>query len=195
MSGWAPKRFWKEVSVAEQDGGFTVHLDGRPVKTPASAPLLLPTRAMAEAIAAEWDAQQGEIRPETMPMARFAHSAIDKVTPQFDAVAEIVAAYGASDLLCYRAETPERLVARQAEGWDPLLAWAGEALGAPLRTGSGVIPVDQPAESLDALDPCGPRLDALRTGGAARPCRHLGLAHPRPCRRAGSACAGCGLRA
>ena len=151
MSAWAPKRFWKETAVAEDDGGYTVRLDGKPVKTPAKAPLILPTRAMAEAVAAEWQAQEGEIRPEKMPMARFAHSAIDKLTLQFDAVAEIVAAYGASDLICYRAETPERLVARQAEGWDPLIAWADEALGAPLRTGTGVIHVEQPAESLVAL--------------------------------------------
>lgn len=151
MSGWKAKRFWKEARAEECEGGFTVRLDGRAVKTPAKVALVVPTRAMAEAIAAEWDAQVGEVRPETMPVTRAANSAIDKIVPQRAEVVEIVAAYGASDLLCYRALGPEALIARQAAGWDPVLDWAAEALGARLVVTQGVIPVAQPAEAVAAL--------------------------------------------
>lgn len=151
MTGWAAKRFWKEATAVEVPGGFSVVLDGRPVKTPGKLPLTLPTRAMAQAVAQEWDAQQGQIRPATMPLTRYANSAVEKVSAQFDAVVEVVAAYGGSDLLCYRATEPSALVARQAQGWDPLLAWAGDTLAAPLRVTSGLMHVAQPPESLAAL--------------------------------------------
>lgn len=160
MSGWKAKRFWTEARAEACEGGYTVRLDGRPVKTPAKVPLVVPTRAMAEAVAAEWDAQTGEVKPETMPVTRAANSAIDKIVPQRAAVVEIVAAYGGSDLLCYRAVGPEALVARQAEGWDPVLAWAEEALGARLVVTAGVMHVAQDSEALqrlaarvEALDP------------------------------------------
>ncbi|THD85206.1 ATPase [Aliigemmobacter aestuarii] len=151
MTGWTAKRFWKTATAEPCEGGFTVRLDGRPVKTPAKAPLVVPTRALAEAIAAEWNAQDGVVRPETMPCTRTANSAIDKVRVQFADVAGMIAAYGASDLLCYRAEEPEGLVIRQKTGWDPLLDWAHDTQNAPLKTGIGVIPVPQDAASLDAL--------------------------------------------
>lgn len=151
MTGWTAKRFWKSATAEPCEGGFTVRLDGRPVKTPAKAPLVVPTRALAEAIAAEWNAQDGVVRPETMPCTRTANSAIDKVRVQFADVAGMIAAYGASDLLCYRAEEPDGLVTRQKAGWDPLLDWARDALNAPLTTGIGVIPVPQDPGSLDAL--------------------------------------------
>lgn len=152
MNAWAPKRFWKAARAeALPDGGFTVMLDARRVKTPAKADLILPTRALAEAMAAEWDAQQGQIDPRSMPLTRAANSAIDKVAAQQDEVAALIAAYGGSDHLCYRATGPEMLVKRQAEAWDPLLAWAGEALGAPLKVASGIVHVDQPPGSLAAL--------------------------------------------
>ena len=151
MSGWAPKRFWKEAKVVEAEGGYTVSLDGRAVKTPAKAPLVVPARAMAEAIAAEWDAQAEKIDPNTMPVTRGANSAIDKVARQHAEVAELIAAYGGTDLLCYRAEAPEPLVARQAAGWDPLLDWAAAELGARLTVTAGVIPVAQPAPAQAAL--------------------------------------------
>ena len=114
MSGWSAKRFWKSASVEACEGGFTVTLDGRAVKTPAKAPLVLPTRAMAEAVAAEWQAQGEKIDPLTMPVTRSANAALDKVRAQQAEVAELVAAYGETDLLCYRAKMPEELVARQA---------------------------------------------------------------------------------
>lgn len=148
MSIWAAKRFWTAASAIPVDGGFTVHLDARPVRTPLKAPLVVPTLALAEAIAAEWQAQDGKVNPGTMPFTRTANSAIDKVAPQMDEVAAMLAAYGGSDLLCYRAEGPPDLVARQAEGWDPILIWALEALGADLVVTAGVIHVEQPKESV-----------------------------------------------
>jgi chaperone required for assembly of F1-ATPase len=151
LSGWKAKRFWKAATATQVPGGFSVQLDGKPVKTPAKAAFLLPTLAMAQASAAEWEAQSGIVRPEAMPMTRYANSAIDKVGPQFAAVVDIVAAYGGSDLLCYRAERPADLIARQAQGWDPLLRWSAEALGAPLEVTAGVMHVGQPAASLGML--------------------------------------------
>ena len=151
MSGWSARRFWTDASVEAVAGGFAVRLDARPVRTPLKAPLVLPTRDLAEAIAAEWRAQKVKVDPATMPFTRTANSAIDKVAPQFDAVVEMLAAYGASDLLCYRAEHPPELVERQERSWDPLLGWAATALGVPLVATSGVMHIDQPAESLAGL--------------------------------------------
>lgn len=152
MTGWARRRFWTAAAV-EADGaeGFRVVLDGRDVRTPAKAPLRVPTRALAEAIAAEWAAQGDTIDPEAMPVTRAANSAIDKVAPDPAAVVAEVAGFGASDLLCYRADGPGVLVARQAAAWDPLLHWADRALGAPLRVTRGIVHVAQPPESLAAL--------------------------------------------
>lgn len=151
MSGWAPKRFWKAASVVEAEGGYGIALDGRTVKTPAKAALVVPTRALAEALAAEWEAQAELVNPATMPTTRTANSAIDKVRPQRAEVAELVAAYGGTDLLCYRAEAPDALVARQEALWDPLLDWAAQALRAPLAVTRGVVPVAQSEAALAAL--------------------------------------------
>ncbi len=148
---WAAKRFWTAATVVNCDGGHTVHLDKRPVRTPAKAPLVVPTRALAQAIADEWLAQEGAVRPATMPFTRMANSAIDKVTPLHAAVVAEVAGYGATDLLCYRAVGPLALVARQAADWDHLLDWAADALQAPLVVTVGVIPVEQPAASVARL--------------------------------------------
>ncbi|TCM79654.1 ATP12 family chaperone protein [Rhodovulum steppense] len=151
MSAWAPKRFWAEASVDETEAGFAVLLDGRPVRTPAKAAFLLPTRAMAEAAAAEWDAQERELRPLTMPVTRAANAAIDRVRPQQAEVACLIAAYGESDLICHRADSPAELVARQAAAWDPLLDWARDSLRAPLIPTAGLLPCAQPADSLARL--------------------------------------------
>lgn len=148
---WTPKRFWKAAAVVAEGDGFTVLLDGRKVKTPAKAQLIVPTEGLAQLIAAEWDAQQGKIKPETMPVTRMANSAIDKVVPQYEEVANILAAYGETDHLCYRAEKPAALIARQKAAWDPLIQWAADTLNAPLRTGHGVIHIAQPPESLATL--------------------------------------------
>ncbi|PVA06457.1 ATP12 family chaperone protein [Thalassorhabdomicrobium marinisediminis] len=151
MSEWAAKRFWTEVSVEPVDGGFAVHLDGRPVKTPAKTLLVLPNRRVADAVAEEWRAVEGAINPEVMPFTRAANSAHDKVTPQFDEVAAMLAAYGESDLLCYRAESPEALVARQAAQWDPLLDWASDTYDARLQITTGVMPVEQSPQAVKNL--------------------------------------------
>lgn len=158
MSAWTARRFWTDVSVVPVEGGFTIHLDARPVRTPLKAPLILPTRRLAEAVAVEWRSQVTKVDPETMPFTRTANSAIDKVAPQQEAVAEMLAAYGGSDLLCYRAEGPEDLVAQQAKAWDPILDWAAEKLGAPLVVTIGVMHVDQPEASLARLEK---RVEAL----------------------------------
>lgn len=149
--GWAPRRFWQTARAEATEGGHTVRLDGRAVRTPAKTPLILPSLALAEAVAAEWDAQDAVVDPRRMPLTRSANAALDKVTPQFDEVAALIAAYGGTDLLCYRAEAPEELAARQAAAWDPWLDWARDSHGAPLAATRGVMHVDQPATSLSRL--------------------------------------------
>lgn len=151
MSDWKAKRFWTDATVADADGGYQVMLDGRQLRTPAKSLLLLPTPALAEAIAVEWRTQEDEIDPGTMPLTRTANSAVDKVALQFDAVAEIVAEYGQSDLICYRAKTPEELIAQQAAAWDPLIRWAAKEYQAPLTPTAGVMHVAQPATSVENL--------------------------------------------
>lgn len=160
MSEWAAKRFWTQARAQEVSGGYTVHLDDKPVRTPAKAPLIVPTSPMAEEIAREWQAQEELIRPDEMPFTRSANSAIDRVAPQRAEVAALIADYGDSDLICYRADSPEGLVARQAAAWDPLLAWSADHLEAPLSANTGVMHAAQDPASLavlkqrvDALDP------------------------------------------
>lgn len=151
MSEWAPKRFWSDVTIEHQAAGFTIKLDGRAVKTPAKAALVVPTRALAEAIAAEWRQVDEKIDPSKMPFTRSANAAIDKVSHQFDEVVELLAAYGGSDLLCYRAESPMELVERQARLWNPLLDWAARTHSARLEVAEGVMPVHQDTTALQAL--------------------------------------------
>lgn len=151
MSEWKPKRFWQEAAVAEAAGGFTVELDGRRVKTPAKTELTLPTRAMADAVATEWAAQEGEVDPLSMPVTRSANAALDKVRHQHGEVADMLAEYGGTDLVCYRADHPQELIERQAQAWDPVLDWAGDTLGARLVPVSGVMHRPQPAQALETL--------------------------------------------
>ncbi|ARJ68910.1 ATP12 family chaperone protein [Paracoccus contaminans] len=158
MSEWKARRFWKAASVAPEGGGWQILLDGRPIRTPGKLALVMPNRALAEAIAGEWDAQAEVIDPNAMPLTRAANSAVEKVTPQFAAVADMLAGYGGTDLLSYRASGPAALAERQAAGWDPLIDWAARALKAPLRITEGVMPVAQDAGALARLRD---RLDAL----------------------------------
>lgn len=145
------KRFWKSAEVRRSEQGFAVFLDDRQLTTPAKAPQVVPTEALAQQIAREWLDQTGEVKPETMPATRMANSAIDLVSVQFGAVADMLAEYGGSDLLCYRADAPAGLVARQVAAWDPLVAWAAAELNAPLTVTTGVLPVAQPAGSVSRL--------------------------------------------
>jgi len=146
-----PRRFYKEVGVATRPEGETLLLDGRPARTPAKRPLALPSRRLAEAVAEEWRAQEGVIDPAGMPLTRLVNIVIDGVVAEADRVREEVARYAGSDLLCYRASEPEGLVAWQESHWNPLLRWAEEALGAPLRVGEGVAHVSQDAASMAAV--------------------------------------------
>lgn len=151
MSEWAPKRFWTKAEVTEVPGGHSVELDGRPVRTPAKAALVLPSRDMAAAVAEEWQAQGDKIDPMTMPVTRSANAAIDKVAHQHAEVADMLADYGDSDLLCYRAESPQELVEREAAAWDPYLDWAAETLGARLEPRQGLMHQPQDAEAIARL--------------------------------------------
>jgi chaperone required for assembly of F1-ATPase len=145
------KRFYERAEVAEGDGGFAIRLDGRPVRTPARGTLAAPSRALAQAIAAEWDAQREAIDPATMPLTRLANSIIDGVVAARGAVRAEIEKYLASDLVFYRAAAPEGLVARQSQAWDPLLAWARDALGARFVLAEGVMHVQQPEAALAAV--------------------------------------------
>jgi chaperone required for assembly of F1-ATPase len=162
MSDWKLKRFWTAAEAVAVDGLHEVRLDGRPIRTPGKAPLRVPTAALAGAMAAEWAAQGERVDPRTMPLTRTANSAIDTVVPHHAAVADLIAAYGETDLVCYRATGPEALVARQAAGWDPLVDWAAVELRAPLILTAGVIHVPQPEASIAALRAQVHALDAFR---------------------------------
>lgn len=151
MTAWAAKRFWTDVSVEQDADGFGVRLDARAVKTPAKASLVVPTQPLAEAIADEWRAVDGAVDPNVMPFTRSANAAIDKVSVQFDDVAQMLGEYGGSDLLCYRAETPDALVQRQAERWDPLLDWAHDTYGARLTPTAGIMPISQSPDALKSI--------------------------------------------
>ncbi len=151
MSEWKARRFWKAASVDRAGDGFAIRLDGRPVRTPGKSELVVPYEGVAQEIAAEWNAQEGVIDPRTMPFTRMANSAIEKVAPQRAEVAAMLAGYGDSDLLCYRAEAPEELVARQDAAWDPLLDWAADRYDARLFPVQGVMYQAQPDTSLAAL--------------------------------------------
>ena len=145
------KRFYERAHVGEGgEAGFAVLLDGKPSATPARRALVAPTAALAAALAAEWDAQKDAIDPARMPLTRLANAVIDAVADAPEAVAAEVAKYLGSDLLFYRAETPEGLVARQARAWDPVLTWAREELGARFMPVTGVMFAEQPAEALAA---------------------------------------------
>jgi chaperone required for assembly of F1-ATPase len=152
MSGWVKKRFWEQASVVAVQGGFTVQLDGRAIKTPAKAALVVPTHALAQIIAQEWQDQPKIIDPTLMPATRAANAAIDKVTGQQAEVAKLISAYGDSDLLCYRATEPDALIEREAQAWDPILDWAAHRYGYRAVVRTGVMHGPQPAALLASLE-------------------------------------------
>ena len=143
-----PKRFYKDVTVAPAADGFAILLDGKPVRTPRKLPLRVPTRALADAIAAEWAAQKERVDPASMPLSKLAITAIDGVASHMADVAAEIVKFAGSDLICYRAEAPEALRVLQAAAWDPMLRWAEDELGVHLATARGVMPVTQRQESL-----------------------------------------------
>lgn len=145
------KRFWKQAAAKAGAEGWSIELDGRPVRTPARSLLLLPTGALAEAVVAEWQSAAETVDPRAMPLTGLANAAIDRIAPAREAFAAGLARYAASDLLCYRAESPAALVTRQAERWDPLLQWARRRYDIDFVVTSGVTPVDQSADTLGRL--------------------------------------------
>ncbi|KMO28647.1 ATP12 family chaperone protein [Methylobacterium aquaticum] len=146
-----PKRFYKEAGIAQAEDGYRLVLDGRPARTPARRYLAVPQVALAEALAAEWGAQEDVIDPARMPLTRLVNSALDGVAERRDAVVDDLAAYAGTDLVAYRAGDPARLVAAQGAAWDPVLDWAHDVLGARFMLSEGVMHVTQPAESLAAI--------------------------------------------
>ncbi len=159
------KRFWKQATVVEAQGAFGVALDGKPVKTPGRAELIVPARALAEAIAAEWNESGESDDPRTMPLTGLANAAIDRVAADPIAFAAGLARYAESDLFCYRAEGPPTLVAWQAESWDALLDWARRRYDVDFVCVSGVIHVPQPEETIVKLSHAVAMLDSFQLAG------------------------------
>ncbi|MDE2575631.1 MAG: chaperone, ATP12 [Rhodospirillales bacterium] len=150
------KRFWDQATIAPAEGGWQVELDGKPMRLPSGARLELPGRALAEAVAAEWQAagggaKGGETSFAALPLTRLAGTAQERIAPDPEPVILELARYGESDLLCYRAGEPEALVRRQAASWQPWLDWAAATLGARLVVAQGIVHVAQPPEALAAL--------------------------------------------
>jgi chaperone required for assembly of F1-ATPase len=173
-------RFFRSAAVGETEGGHGVLLDGRPVRTPARRTLAAPMRQLAELIAAEWDAQRDAVDPTAMPLTRLANAIIDGVAPQPGPVAAEIAKYLESDLVFYRADSPEGLVARQSRHWDPAVEWARDELGARFILAQGVTFVRQPAEAVararDAIPADAWRLGALNVVTTLTGSALLGLA-------------------
>lgn len=175
-----PKRFYRRADAAPCENGYAIMLDGRVVKTPSKAPLAVPALALARGIAAEWEAQGDEIDPRGMRLTRLANTAIDLVAPRRDMVVAELVTFAGTDLVCYRAEAPAALVARQAAYWDPLIAWAAKQ-GMALRVTSGLVHVAQDeaalaayGEAIAALDPF--RITALHNAVTLTSSAIMGLA-------------------
>ena len=159
------KRFWKDVAAEREDGGWTITLDGRPVKTPARAALLVPTEALANAIADEWRSVGETIDPRAMPLTGLANAAIDRVAPARETFADGLAGYAEGDLACYRAEGSRGLAARQERSWDELLGWARRRYDVDFATTSGLMHVAQPQATVERLAHAVAALDPFRLAG------------------------------
>ena len=175
------KRFYNQVTVAEAESGFQVLLDGRVLRTPAKAPMSLPGRALAEALAEEWRAQGEDIRPSTMPLMSLASTTLDLTVKQRETIIGQLAAYADTDLLCYRVDHPAELAARETQVWQPLLDWAALRYDAALHVVVGVMPRAQPEGACRALAAAAAsyddwRLTALQTATTACGSLVLGLA-------------------
>src|SRR5438270_1276701 len=166
------KRVYRAVTTHPVSGGWGIALDSRPLRTPGRSELVVPSAALASVIAAEWEAQQGDIRPATMPLTRLATTAIDRTRAQRELVVAETANYAGTDLVCYRAEHPPALVARQEETWQPLIDWAIGRYDAGLAVTSGIVPQPQAPATLKAFAAAVAaqddfRLTALHTATAA----------------------------
>ena len=157
-----PKRFYQKATAAPHEAGFAVLLDGRLAKTPARRPLVVAEPGLAEALAAEWDAQQSEINPAAMPLTRIVNAALDRVANESEAVRGEIVKYAGSDLVCYRAAGPATLTAAQDKAWAPVLAWARQRLGARFVLAEGVIHSAQSRDALAAVEDALRRLDPLK---------------------------------
>ena len=159
------KRFWKDVAVEREGGAWTISLDSKPVKTPARAALVVPTQALAAAIAAEWNAVEESIDPQGMPLTGLANAAIDRVAPDRHAFAQGLARYAEADLTCYRVDGPREQAARQEQSWDKLLAWARRRYDVDFATTFGLVHVAQPPATVERLNHAVAALDAFRLAG------------------------------
>ncbi len=162
------KRFWKEVSAELVAGGHAIRLDGRPVKTPMKADLVLPNKALLVAVKAEWDAVGDDIDPAAMPMTGFANAAIDHTGPNRDAFIDSISAYGQSDLMCYRAEGPDALVQRQSAAWDRWLHWAQARYLVSFNVVSGIMHEPQSGATLARLKQAVAQLNDWQLAAASR---------------------------
>ena len=145
------KRFYSTVSSGPIGDGWGVQLDGKPVKTPAGQPLAVPSAALAEALVEEWAAQGEAIVPSSMPLTQLVSTALDRMKLTRGQVLGFLAGFGASDMLCYRADSPADLAGLQSRSWQPWLDWAARELDAPLAITAGVVPLVQEEASLSAL--------------------------------------------
>ena len=159
------KRLWKDVAVEREGEGWAIELDGRPVRTPAKAPLLIPNERLADAIGEEWRSVGEKLDPSAMPLTGFANAAIDRVEPERQAFAGGLARYAEADLACYRSEWPPELVERQGKAWDELLAWARRRYDVDFVTTSGLLHVPQPSPTIERLAHAVASLDAFHLAG------------------------------
>lgn len=167
MLGSAVRRFYKSVAMTEDAQGWQVTLDGKVLRSPGRKDLYLPTKALAAAIVAEWDAQSEKIRPHSMPLMQFAATAVDRVEPERVRIVADVAGYAGTDLICYRAAEPPTLVERETQVWDPLLDWLRRRYDVSLNVTSGIVAIPQPPATLEALARVVDGYDAFRLSALA----------------------------
>lgn len=180
------KRFYQQATHGTQPDGWAVLLDGRPVRTPAGKPFRVASEALAAAVAAEWQAQEQDIRPDSMPLTRLCMNAIDQIADRRADILEEVLRYAGSDLICYRALEPDGLIERQQRHWQPLVDWLAQEFGASLAVTSGLMPISQPADALAAIRRAVEKLDGFRltalamaTGAAGSLAVALAMVHGR----------------
>ena len=174
MSGARPKRFYRRAQATDVAGGHGIALDGKPVRTPAGRPLVVPVVALADALAEEWAGQGEKIERETMPLTRLACTALDLMPERRAEIVAEVAAYAETDLVCYRIEEPPALARCQEALWQPLVAWAAERYGAPLAVTTSLIPIAQAPAACAALHAAVAAEDDVALAGLSMATRAFG---------------------